>query len=93
MKEDWAINVDVRAELVKRWVDVRKINISTVSGVVYLKGSIVFREDKGVPYRERPQIIKQLEEIIKKLPGVKAVKFRLANWIKMDGQWQMVEKK
>ncbi|MEW5766951.1 MAG: BON domain-containing protein [bacterium] len=91
MKEDWAINVEVRSELVKRWIDVRKISISTVSGVVHLKGSVVFREDKDFSYREKPQIMKQLEEVIKRLPGVKAIKFRLANWVKVDGCWQMLD--
>jgi len=41
--EDWEINVLVRAALVKRWVDIRKVHISTTRGTVHLKGTIGFK--------------------------------------------------
>lgn len=98
MIDDWDINVCVRQELVKRFVDLRRIRFSTISGIVYLKGSIVFTKIKDEPEpivatieerinAERKRLA-DLEKRIKKIKGVKGVVFNLEEWVKVGNEWK-----
>ncbi|OIP42179.1 hypothetical protein AUJ95_02005 [Candidatus Desantisbacteria bacterium CG2_30_40_21] len=97
MVDDWTINVRVETELVKNWVDTKQIDFSTISGVVYIKGKLDFQLDVFVnpneqDYFERKAMVeveklKRVERNIKKIPGVRAVKFELENWFKMGARW------
>lgn len=98
MIDDWDINVSVRQELVKRFVDLRRVHFTTIGGIVYLKGSIVFRKVKDESYEivatieERANIEKKrlsdLERRIKKIKGVKGVIFNLEEWVKFGNEWK-----
>ncbi|MEW6681237.1 MAG: 30S ribosomal protein S2, partial [bacterium] len=46
MVDDWDINVSVRQELVKKFVDLRRIGFNSNGGVVHLKGTIIFVKTK-----------------------------------------------
>lgn len=97
MIDDWDINVSVRQELVKRFVDLRRIHFSTVSGIVYLKGSLIFTKIKGeeekvvATIEERLNAEKKrlssLEKGIKKIKGVKGIIFSLEGWTKCGNEW------
>ncbi|MEW6481656.1 MAG: hypothetical protein AB1397_01410 [bacterium] len=98
MVEDWDINVSVRQELVKRFVDLRRIKFNTIASVVYLKGSIVFIKTKDssekvvASIEERIEAEKRrladLEKRIKKIKGVKGVIFDLEDWVKFGNEWK-----
>ena len=86
--EDWEINVLVRAALVRRWVDIRRIHISTTRGTVHLKGTISFR-GAGTVEDQQPLYMVQVEKDIKAIKGVKGVRMDLLNWEKSraTGRW------
>ncbi|MEW6679430.1 MAG: hypothetical protein AB1297_00190 [bacterium] len=98
MVEDWDINVSVRQELVKRFVDLRRIKFNTIASVVYLKGSVVFIKTKDssekvvASIEERIEAEKRrladLEKRIKKIKGVKGVIFDLEDWVKFGNEWK-----
>lgn len=96
MIDDWDINVAVRQELVKRFVDLRRVHFTTIGGVVYLKGSIVFRKVKEeeivATIEERINVEKrrlsELERRIKKIKGVKGIIFDLEEWTKFGNEWK-----
>ncbi|MFH1859540.1 MAG: hypothetical protein ABH870_00760 [bacterium] len=97
MVDDWTINVRVETELVKNWVDTKQIDYSTISGVVYIKGKLNFQLDIFVnpddqDYVEKRTMVevekvKRIERNLKKIAGVRAVKFELENWTKMGVRW------
>jgi hypothetical protein len=97
MVDDWTINVRVETELVKNWVDTKQIDFSTISGVVYIKGKLNFQLDIFVNpdeqdyFEKRAMVevekVKRIERNIKKIAGVRAVKFELENWFKMGARW------
>jgi HD superfamily phosphodiesterase len=97
MIEDWDINVAVRQELVKQWVDIRRISFNTIGGVVHIKGTIVFtKSSKDEPLiasieeradAERKRLM-DLEKRIKRVKGVKGTKFNLTDWVKVGNEWK-----
>ncbi|MBI4777505.1 hypothetical protein HY792_01060 [Candidatus Desantisbacteria bacterium] len=97
MVDDWTINVRVETELVKNWVNTKLIDFSTISGVVYIKGKLDFQLDIFVNpddqdyFEKRTMVevekVKRIERNIKKISGVRAVKFELDNWFKMGARW------
>ena len=44
--KDWELNVKVKAEFVRHWVDVQEISISASRGVVYARGKLSFKGGK-----------------------------------------------
>lgn len=98
MIDDWNINVSVRQELVKKFVDLRRVQFATTAGIVHLKGSIVFTkikdgEEKTVAtIEERIEAEKKrlsdVEKRIKKVKGVKGVVFNLEEWVKFGNEWK-----
>lgn len=97
MVNDWSINVKVEAELVKTWIDMKKIDFSCVGGVVLVKGMVSFQLDIFVnpnedDYEEKlteveANKLKKLEHRLRKIGGVKSVKIDLDNWVKVGDKW------
>ena len=91
--EDYRVNASVRSVLVKHWVDTSKIDYGTVNGVVYLRG--ILRRAYG---RERLMdecidnfaltLVRVVEEDIRRIPGVRHVMFKLADFAKEGGLWK-----
>jgi hypothetical protein len=102
MIDDWSINVKVEAELVKSWIEMRKIDFSCVGGTVLIKGAVNFQLDMFVnpneeDYREKlseveAHKLRKLEARLKKISGVKAVRFNLDNWVKLGDKWVRIKK-
>jgi len=97
MIDDWGINVKVEAELVKAWIDTRKIDFSTINGIVHLRGTIDFQLDVFINpddpeyYNKRMEVeaskLKRVETHIKRIGGVRGVRMELTNWVKMGDRW------
>ncbi|HAW49406.1 TPA: hypothetical protein DCX16_00410 [bacterium] len=86
MVEDWEINVEVRACLVKRFIDTRIVNISTNNGCVFIKGELNFT-GAVVLDEHIPTVLTKLEKDIKYLKGVKDVKLEFKDWMKVNERW------
>ncbi|MCK5534973.1 hypothetical protein KAI68_07645 [bacterium] len=96
VKDDWKINTAVKRELVKRWIDPGKLRISTVKGVVNLKGVLTFtgkgQDDAGV-LTVVMGILKNLELAILAIPQVRSVHFKMEGWKKTGGRWAQISAK
>jgi len=95
---DFQINVQLKKMLTERGIDTSKLNISTMGGTVYLRGSIEFihasdsKEDSFHDWKaKRLKFLHNLETDIKKLRGVRYVRFQLTDWEKDGDKW--VERK
>jgi len=95
-KLDWEINKNVKAELVRRWIDVNKLRISTTKGNVEIKGSLEFT-GQGKNVYDSPvtviHLLKNLESTIKALPTVKSIKFQLDTYKKTGTRWEYTSPK
>lgn len=88
---DFRINTQVRRILVKRWIDTSKVEFGTTNGVVYIKGVIATPEEhralSSLGGRSRLDLILKIEKEIRRLPDVKDVVFKLADFQKAAGRW------
>lgn len=87
MVEDWEINCRVRAHLIKWWVNTKRLDIRTIGGVVYLRGTLQFKATANIEEDERPEAVGELEKEIKRMPGVKDLQIKLVNWVKHKDVW------
>lgn len=86
MIEDWQINVEIRAALVKRFVDTKTIIISTNNGCVLIKGELNFMGG-DVLEDHIPSILSKIEKDIRYIKGVKDIKMSFEDWIKVNERW------
>ncbi len=94
-KEDWKINVKVKETLVRKWIDVSKLRINTIKGNVDIRGKLAFTGKAKDDYTTPIIIInalKQLDQTLKAIPGVKTIKYSFEGWKKMGGKWTQTEK-
>jgi hypothetical protein len=87
--KDWELNVKIKAEFVRHWIDVQEINISAARGVVYVRGKLAFKGGK-VDTTSELSISKQLKSVersVRSVPGVVDIKFDFAEWEKVGGSW------
>jgi hypothetical protein len=98
MIEDWDINVAVQEILVSNYVDLKEVDFNSIGGIVSIKGNINFAPPRWSkpPHplaRMKQQEIEEarmlnIERKIKKIEGVKSVKFQLLNWEKVNARWR-----
>ena len=91
--DDYRINADVRRHLVRRWLDVDRLDIGTTNGVVYLIGTfepLVQGNAKRQSRQDTNSLIKLVvvvEKEIRRLRGVREVVFQLSNLKKRRKSW------
>jgi hypothetical protein len=100
LKEDFAIQANIRQMLTRTEIDMSQMEFGTVKGVVYIKGTFRFSRseaswgsDKVNDYTV--QTLYSLEKKIRRIDGVSDVIFQFSNWRKEKGHWfhaKMVEK-
>ncbi|KPJ59181.1 MAG: hypothetical protein AMJ46_12150 [Latescibacteria bacterium DG_63] len=93
--EDYRINAQVRAALVRRWIDTSRLHVGTVNRVVYLNGVLCQtyrprRDDAKDEINSMLSLIKKVEHDIKAIQGVRDVVFGLTNFKKRGGKWRVV---
>ncbi len=96
LKEDFAIQSDLRRMLVRTSINYSRMDFGTVRGVVYIRG--VFQLSYVSPDTDEDKLkdltIKTLhafEKKVRNIPGVNEVIFQLLNWRKERGQWVPIE--
>jgi hypothetical protein len=92
LREDFAIQSEIRRILVRSNIDYSKINFGTIKGMVYLRGmfemSRFYGDDSAEGIQEfTKKTLISLEKKLKSIPGVTDVNFQLVNWKKEKGQW------
>ncbi|MEW6102907.1 MAG: hypothetical protein AB1630_03665 [bacterium] len=86
MTEDWQINVEVKATLVKRFVDTKTVNVSTSNGCILVKGELSFMGG-NVKEEDIPLMLLKIEKDIKYIKGVKDIKINFKDWVKVNERW------
>ncbi|MDI6751827.1 MAG: hypothetical protein QME07_03075 [bacterium] len=87
MVEDWEINVRVREVLIKRFINIKHILISTNNATVLVRGTLGFLGTD--PDKEQiPQILVRIEKDIKEIKGVRDARLSFDGWIKVEGTWK-----
>ena len=92
---DFQINVQLKKLLVERGIDTSKLNISTMGGTVYLRGKLEYMHGGSVNkdkfyhqwYAKTIKFLRDLERDIKRLRGVRYIRFQLTNWEKDGDKW------
>ena len=92
--EDYRLNAQVRTVLVRRWIDLSKVEYGVTNGVVYVRGSLRSymnsREqgDERLRREEEATVAGRLERILRQLPGVRDVVFQLDRVVKVGWRWR-----
>ena len=90
---DYRINAQIRVILVRRGIDLAKVEYGVTHSVVYLRGSIrtfTIRQSND-PSRDRLEEIEsitRLEKAIRAIPGVKDVVFQMDHLVKVGWRWK-----
>ncbi len=99
--EDFRINAYVRQILSRSWVDVDALRYGAVGRVVYFHGEFQKmrppeKSDGEAWERARPEqaaenlvLLEQVEKEVRREPTVTDVVFRLDNFRKVNGKWEM----
>ena len=89
-KIDWQINNNVKIELVKRWINVQKLRITTTKGNVEVKGDLEFTGKASQDMEESAivSMLKTLDIALKGLPNVRNIKWELDCFKKVGARWQ-----
>ncbi len=90
--EDMQIRLQVRAILVRHWVDMRTLDYDVTGQVVYLHGMLAVGYehpdyDRSDEHGICSRILLNLERDLNRVPGVKALHYDLTNWAKSSGMW------
>lgn len=98
LKEDFAVQSNLRRVLVRTSINYSKMDFGTVKGVVYIRG--FFQLSYVSPDADEDKLkdltVKTLysfEKKVRNIPGVNDVMFQLLNWRKERGQWVPIEAK
>ena len=91
--EDYRLNAQVRALLVRRNVDLSKLEHGVTNQVIYIRGSLRpyfsrVGEDLTEAKMNEVQLVTKLERLLRGLGGVKDVVFHLDRVEKVGWRWR-----
>jgi len=91
--EDYRLNAQVRQLLVRRGVELSRIEHGVTNSVVYLRGSLrsYMRGESDDPSQSRLDemaLVTRLERALRALPGVRDVVFDLERLVKVGWRWK-----
>jgi len=92
--EDLAVNRQVRNVFARNWVNLQRLDYSSVHGTVYLRGRLTLlraqppdssedRDRAGVG----PKFLSYREKEIRKVPGGRAVTWQIDGWQRTSIAW------
>jgi hypothetical protein len=92
--EDYRMKAQVRAILVRRWVDLSKLEYSVTNGVIYLRGSLrpyltERMKDSNRNHEVEVELATRLERSLRLIPGVRDVVFQLDRLKKVGWRWRV----
>ena len=90
---DYRLNAQIRVILVRRNIDLSKIEYGVTNSVVYVRGTVrTFTIRQGNdPSRDRLEELEamtRLEKSIRAIPGVKDVVFQMDHMVKVGWRWK-----
>ncbi|MFH1380052.1 MAG: hypothetical protein ABII23_07220 [bacterium] len=89
-RDDWKIITEVKAELVKRFIDVAKLKIDCTKGFVEIEGPLQFI-GRGQQAMDTIQTIanalKKYDIMLNALSNVRGIKWKLLGWEQKGRHW------
>lgn len=90
---DYRLNAQVRALLVRRGIDLVKVEHGVTNSVVYLRGSVrsyLLRptEDPSQARLQEIETVSRLERALRSMPGVRDVVMQLDHCVKVGWRWK-----
>jgi len=94
VSQDFRINAQVRALLVRQNIDLTKVEHGTTNGVIYLRGSLQSnyngrKDDADDGRLNQIRLVHLIERAFRRIPGVRDVVFKLDRMIKSGTRWRM----
>ena len=91
MPHDFEINTQLNAVLVAHYIDTSQVNISSISGSVYIVGTMVLR-GKGWA-SVSGNLMERIESQFKAIKGVEWISYYLENMVHIGDKWQHLQPK
>lgn len=89
---DYRLNAQVRAVLVRRNIDLTKVEHGVTNSVIYIRGTIrsffIESDDLSEAKLREVEQVKILEKLLRNLPGVRDVVFNLDRLTKVGSRWK-----
>ena len=87
---DWQINNNIKIELVKRWINVQKLKITTTKGNVEIRGVLEFTGTAAQDMEESAILgmLKTVDMALKGIPNTRDVKWNLDRFQRVGARWQ-----
>jgi len=91
--EDFRLHAQVRAALVRQGIDLSRVEHGVTNSVVYIKGSLrpyITEEnpDPAVAKRDEVARVTKVERVLRAIPGVRDVIFKLDRVVKVGWRWK-----
>ncbi|MEW5692524.1 MAG: hypothetical protein AB1765_04440 [Candidatus Hydrogenedentota bacterium] len=88
--EDRVINIRIEQMLTKRGINTNLLTISSTQGDVVIIGVLLPRSHREQDKFSKPLHMKMLDKELRKVPNLKSINWRLANWKKEGSSWKPV---
>ena len=93
MFTDYRLNAQVRSLLVRRGIDLVKVEHGVTNGVIYIRGTLASyvarrSDDLSEAKQEEAALAARLEKALRQLPGVRDVVFQLDRVQKVGWRWR-----
>jgi len=86
-QKDIEIASRVRVELVKRWVEMVKLEVSVIKAAVDIRGQLEFSGTPRLSDIDAAQRLKVLDSVLRSVHGVRSLQWSLTNWTKEGERW------
>jgi hypothetical protein len=91
--EDYRINAQVRQLLVRRGIELNRVEHGVTNSVVYLRGTLRSyltgeSDDPSQARLDEMTLVTRLERALRSLPGVRDVVFDLDRLVKVGWRWK-----
>jgi hypothetical protein len=86
-QKDLEIASHVRVEMVKRWVEMAKVEISVIKAAVDIRGQLEFSGTPRLSDQDAAQRLKILDMVLRSVNGVRSIHWSLNNWVKEGERW------
>ncbi len=91
--DDYRLNAQVRQVLVRKGIELSKLEHGVTNSVIYIRGTVCSYLDRDTddPYQARQNqatLVTRLEKMLRRLSGVRDIVFQLDNMTKVGRRWK-----
>ena len=92
--DDYRLNAQVRQVLVRKGIELSKLEHGVTNSVIYIRGTVCSYLDRDTddPYEaklNRAALVTRLEKMLRRLSGVRDIVFQLDHMTKVGRRWKV----